>query len=435
VASAFVDLLLTPGRSMFSFGAASGWKWFLPPAKLRITLGGIFHVRKASVALWLSNLLCLGSFIAGGPDYMLRIFVALHTLWFYEDFAFWSSHLNTSLTFHALLCDAKHFDAAIVFCFCRLWFFSGVGKLFPAFVTWHTNTLFNYSPLFAAALRRLGTRQQLEPYVRVWARFGGISETAFPILLLCLPPVGFLLCAGMHAYISLGLYAPLLWNVQGVQMGWFVLRKAYDGSIGSDIVGWLQQGTDDSFGLDIVHLLTCDCWTSPATMGWFILEILFIVLIICSNIGCRPLNGMFDSNIHGGNFTQHHVFVRRNLVPSLLGAPGPPGKTVPGMNPEIGVWTVATCPFTDVRFAETFRLAAPSADASEYALIPMLMLFGKVPDTWWFGAQVMHGPQHFIVAEYVRMWSAGTLLQADDVIVVRVPPLTWLQKRHIARVF
>ena len=43
VASAFVDLLLTPGRSMFSFGAASGWKWFLPPAKLRITLGASHH--------------------------------------------------------------------------------------------------------------------------------------------------------------------------------------------------------------------------------------------------------------------------------------------------------------------------------------------------------------------------------------------------------
>jgi hypothetical protein len=37
VAAAFVDILLSPGRTMFSQGAAVGWRWFLPPAKLRVT--------------------------------------------------------------------------------------------------------------------------------------------------------------------------------------------------------------------------------------------------------------------------------------------------------------------------------------------------------------------------------------------------------------
>jgi hypothetical protein len=220
----------------------------------------------------------------------------------------------------------------------------------------------------------------------------------------------------MHAYISAGLFAPWIWNIHGVQIGWFAFRHR-------DILS------------EVIQLVTHDVWTEPTAFSWFLFELVLITLLVTAHLGWKPLHSMVDGNIHGGNFNNHHIFVRKEVLPQLIPPVTHTQQVQPGTQPILSGWFSNKCPLTGVPFQETFRLALPHGEASRYALVPMVALYSRTSEGWWFASQITY-LQHWFVTDFVRMWLARNTLQPDDVIVVSVKPLSWLRhKREVARVF
>ncbi|KAL1520447.1 hypothetical protein AB1Y20_022029 [Prymnesium parvum] len=397
-AYALCDLLFTPGKTMFSLGASTGWDWFVPPFRCtRLTFSGMRKQRAAGLALWTGCLLCLGIFLADGDGRWLTGAFVCYSAFLYEDIAFWRSHLLLHLTYHVLLASEAQFPYALAASMGRLWFMSGFGKLFPEFwASWHPFILRKGSPIYGALVGRMGLPQRaLE-----WHSFiGGCLETCFPLLLLGAAPIrvaGYCLCLAMHAYIILGFFAPMLWNVTAMLVVSHVASASfYDGLAASAFATSFTA----YHASELAHVL---CW-------------------LVSNLGLA-FNGFFNSNIHGGNWPTRHIYVRKSAVSRLL---GDTADVPPQFRPQ-PEWLEVVDPWCAVACADTFKMAAPDgASPSDYVRLPLFFIWIRLGCFW--NQCVI---DDFAQRVAVKHFFAG-MDTAQDVAIVEVGPMSWLRRRNL----
>merc|ERR1712166_581623 len=409
VSYALVDLMLTPAKTLFSWGTGQGWVWFLPPfgVQNRITLQGFEKVRPQSFLLWLGCVSCLGIFLYNGTEWCLSLCFVLHSVFVFEDTAFWMSHLVFSMAAHCLLCSPAHFDVAVLFSLCRIWFFSGVVKFFPEFwAAWHPFTLFSYSPIYSRVLAALGSGKKkhwLLPHVKVFSFMGAVSETLLSILMLFNGTAGLVLSCAMHLYIIGGMFAPMIWNTITVLIAYYT---AYTNSLGIT---------------DVINLVTTDMWTSYGTLAYVLYECLLIVAVISSNLGvCWA--GFWNSNFHGGNWANRHVFVRRSVMHKCQGLHAPRDYY-----DVLQIWQSDMDPVTNVSYMESFQRSA-LACPDEFVLVPFEKLW-KVLGLWWNFAYMSDFAQAHLVKHFGDLWKQE--ISSADFAIVALEPITWLRSRKV----
>eukprot|EP00656_Telonema_subtile_P032153 TRINITY_DN3523_c0_g1_i2.p1 TRINITY_DN3523_c0_g1~~TRINITY_DN3523_c0_g1_i2.p1 ORF type:complete len:342 (-),score=53.33 TRINITY_DN3523_c0_g1_i2:201-1226(-) len=321
--------------------------------------------------------------------------------------SFWMSHLVFSVASHCLLCAPEHFAPALLLSLCRIWFFSGAGKLFPEFwAAWHPFTLFSYSPIYSRALAMAGNGKKshwLLPYVKVFSLGGGVTELVLPCLMLFHGTAGFVLCCAMHLYIIVGLFAPMLWNTITILIAYFtVVHTSLDLS-------------------SLIQLVSTDAWTSIGSSLYVLYETALILAIVSSNFGFF-WGGFWNSNFHGGNWANRHVFLRREVMTQCSGLDKPRDYYE-----VLQLWKGDTDPVTNETYLDSFERTSLE-DPDQFVLVPLEKLW-KILGLWWNFAYMSDFAQEHLVTHFQKIWEQN--LKEGDLAIVALEPKTWQRSRRV----
>lgn len=399
---ALIDLLATPARTLFTWGRHAGTSW-LVTGRTRMPWGRALAPRRArtrAVALVLCALLARAAWVPNVPGTRRAAFCAMLALGA-EDYAYQQSHLLLSITHAVLLLDDADFATGLLLSLGRLWLISGLGKFAREFWDdgFSLDILVRQSGPYARLVRGVRHAAWFRPFVRALSLGGAVMETLLPFVMAHAPlPWGLLLCVCLHLYIVVGFFAPMLWNVASIALGFHLAT--------------LQPAAR------VDTLLARAAALDPPVALYVAFEALRFGAVVASNLG-RFSDGSYNWNIHGGNWASYHVYARRDAAALF---PFPLAE----------VDADARDHRTHVRFRDSLRVAGllEATPRGEYMLVPLLALWEHY-DLWWCQVFFRSNAQDVLLRRFLRDHPA---IGDAHVRLVKTSPSSWCRARDTRRV-